>query len=291
MSVVIATPEGPYGALGAHSRRQRTFTQDEVNFLQAVANVLGSAIQRKRSEERLRRSNRALSALSNCNQALIRATDETDLLQQICQIVVEKAGYRLCWVGYAEQDEAKTVRPVAQAGFEEGYLKTVNITWADTERGRGPTGTCIRTGQTVRGEEHGHRPSIRPLACRGPETRVCLEHRDSADANSTTFGALTIYASEPNAFGDEEVQLLTELAGDLAFGVMALRTKAERKKAVELQAAHEREIKIGSEIQQTLLVDPLPTDLRGLRVAALSVPSRADRRRFLLLLQARGSVR
>ncbi len=80
LSVVIATPEGPYGALGAHSRRQRTFTQDEVNFLQAVANVLGSAIQRERSEERLRRSNRALVALSNCNQALIRATDETALL-------------------------------------------------------------------------------------------------------------------------------------------------------------------------------------------------------------------
>ncbi len=68
--------------------------------------------------------------------------------------------------------------------------------------------------------------------------------------DSIPFGALTIYASEPDAFGDEEVQLLTELAGDLAFGVMTLRTKAERKKAVELQAAHEREIEIGSEIQQ-----------------------------------------
>jgi sigma-B regulation protein RsbU (phosphoserine phosphatase) len=92
-------------------------------------------------------------------------------------------------------------------------------------------------------------------------------------ADSITLGAISIYAAEPSAFGDEEVQLLTELAGDLAFGVIALRTKAERKTAVELQAAHEREIKIGSEIQQTLLVDPLPTDLRGLRVAALSVPS------------------
>ena len=272
MSVVIATPEGPYGAFGAHSRRQRTFTQDEVNFLQAVANVLGSAIQRKRSEERLRRSNRALLALSSCNQALIRATDETDLLQQICQIVVEKAGYRLCWVGYAEHDEAKTVRPVAQAGFEEDYLKTVNITWADTERGRGPRERA--SGRVSRpGEGHRHRPAVCALACGSSETRLCLLHRHSSDRGFDHLGALSIYAAEPNAFGDEEVQLLTELAGDLAFGVMALRTEAERKKAVELQAAHEREIKIGSEIQQTLLLDPLPADLRGLRVAALSVPS------------------
>jgi sigma-B regulation protein RsbU (phosphoserine phosphatase) len=42
---------------------------------------------------------------------------------------------------------------------------------------------------------------------------------------------------------------------------------------VELQVAHQREVAIGSDIQQTLLVDPPPTDLRGLRVAALSVPS------------------
>jgi sigma-B regulation protein RsbU (phosphoserine phosphatase) len=84
---------------------------------------------------------------------------------------------------------------------------------------------------------------------------------------------LTIYAAEPNAFGDDEVELLTELADDLAFGVMALRTKAERDAAMALHATHEREAKIGAEIQQTLLVDPLPTDLPGLGVAALSIPS------------------
>lgn len=272
MSVVISTPEGPYGALGAHSRRQRTFTSDEVNFLQAVASVLGSAIQRKRSEERLRRSNRALVALSNCNQALIRTTDEKALLQQICQIVVEKTGYRLCWVGYAEQDEGKTVRPVARAGFEEGYLKTVNVTWADSERGQGPTGTCIRTGQTVLVKNMSSDPRFAPWRAealkRGYASSIAIPL-----SNSTTFGALTIYASEPDAFSNEEVQLLTELAGDLAFGVMALRTREERNKSVQLQAAHEHEAKIGSEIQQALLVDPLPIDLRGIRVAALSIPS------------------
>lgn len=273
MSVVISTPEGPYGALGVHSRRRRAFTQDEVHFLQAVANVLGSAIEQKRAEERLRRSNRALLALSNCNQALIRSTDETALLQQICQIVVEQAGYLLCWVGYAEHDEAKSVRPVAQAGFEEDYLKTADITWADTERGHGPTGTCIRTGQMFVVKDIATEARFAPWRAdalkRGYASCVGIP----LIADSSTLGALSIYAAEPNAFSDEEVKLLTELAGDLAFGVMTLRTRAERKKAVELQAAREREIKIGSEIQRTLLIDPLPTDLRGLHVAALSVPS------------------
>ena len=103
--------------------------------------------ERRRAEDQLRRVNRAHRALSTCNQALVRATDESALVRQICQIIVDEAGYRLCWVGYAEQDAARTVRPIAQAGFDEGYLKAANITWADSERGRGPTGTCIRTGQ------------------------------------------------------------------------------------------------------------------------------------------------
>jgi PAS domain S-box-containing protein len=273
ISVVIPTPEGPYGVLGAHSRRQRTFSQDEVNFLQAVANVVGSAIQLRRAQEGLRQSNRSLLALSSCNQALMRATNEEDLLRQICQIIVEQTGYRLCWVGYAERDEAKTVRPVAQAGFEENYLKTVNITWDESERGCGPTGTCIRTGQSFVVKDIKSDPRFAPwrdeAIKRGYASCIGLP----LIADSITLGAFTIYAAEPDAFGDDEVKLLSELAGDLAFGIMALRTKAERKKAVELEVAHEREFKIGSEIQQTLLVDPLPTELRGLRVAALSVPS------------------
>src|SRR5262249_48106100 len=56
----------------------------------------------------LRRANRAMRAISCCNQALIRATDEGDLLREVCRIIVEVAGYRLCWVGYTEHDEAKT---------------------------------------------------------------------------------------------------------------------------------------------------------------------------------------
>ncbi len=103
--------------------------------------------ERKRAEDQLRRVNRAHRALSTCNEALIRATDESALVGQICQIIVEEAGLSLllgrpCGAGRREDRAA-----VAQAGFEEGYLKAANITWADTERGRGPTGTCIRTGQ------------------------------------------------------------------------------------------------------------------------------------------------
>src|SRR5512136_2496199 len=99
--------------------------------------------ERKRAEEALHRLNRELRAVSSCNQALVRAEDEQTLLADICRIICDEAGYRMAWVGYAENDDAKSVRPVAWAGIEEGYLANAAITWADTERGRGPTGIAI----------------------------------------------------------------------------------------------------------------------------------------------------
>ena len=87
------------------------FRTDEVNFLQAVANVLGSAIERHRAEAQLWRVNQAQRVLSKCNEALIRATEESALLQQICDLIVEEAGYRFCWVGRAENDAASRSGP------------------------------------------------------------------------------------------------------------------------------------------------------------------------------------
>jgi PAS domain S-box-containing protein len=313
ITVVVPTSEGPYGILGAHSRRHRSFTTDEVNFLQAVANVLGSFIDRHRAEAQLWRLNQAQRALSRCNQVLVRATDEATLLQQICDVVVEEAGYRLCWVGRAENDEAKTVRPVAQAGFEAGYLATLNITWADTERGRGPTGTCIRTGQTAISKRIATDPKMIPWRAEALKRGYASSVAIPLIVDSTAFGALNIYAADPDAFGPDEVSLLSELADDLAFGIAALRERSARARAeeevrtlnaeleqrvnartAELQAANElkdelivreqaataslarareREVEIGFRIQQTLLLDQPPSDVPGLRVAALTVPS------------------
>ena len=80
--------------------------------------------ERKRAEIALRRLNRTLKALSAANAAVVRATNEEELLNEMCRVVVEAGGYRLVWIGFAEQDEAKTVRPVAWAGEHPEYIQT-----------------------------------------------------------------------------------------------------------------------------------------------------------------------
>ena len=187
--------------------------------------------ERKRAEVELRRVNRALRTIGECNQVIVRATEESHLLEDICGILVREGGYRMAWVGYGEHDEGKSVRPMAHAGFEEGYVEAANCTWADTERGRGPTGTAIRTGTPVVARNIPTEPGLAPWReeqlKRGYASRIALP----ITLDDNVLGALTIYAEAPDAFDPEEMQLLMELSRDLAYGIQVLRTRAEHKEA------------------------------------------------------------
>lgn len=94
--------------------------------------VAQDVTERKVAEQRLARLHGAVTTLSECNQRLVRAEDEATLLLWICDAIVDNGGYRLAWIGYAEADNRKkSVRPVAQAGYEAGNLETLRISWAD----------------------------------------------------------------------------------------------------------------------------------------------------------------
>ncbi len=185
-----------------------------------------------RERESLRRLNRELRAISNCNQVLMRATDERTLLNDICRIICGEAGYRMAWVGYAENDDAKTVREAAWAGVEDGYLTSAVITWSDGPGGRGPTGTAIRSGESACIQDFLSYPEAAPwresALQRGYRSSIALPLKDES---AHTFGALTIYSAEPDTFTGDEIRLLEELAGDLAFGITVLRARIAHRQA------------------------------------------------------------
>jgi PAS domain S-box-containing protein len=64
VSVIIPGRESPFGVLGAHSRDKRAFTEDDVHFLQAIANVLSAAIERERSGAELAESEQRFRQLA-----------------------------------------------------------------------------------------------------------------------------------------------------------------------------------------------------------------------------------
>jgi|GEM_PF-2405189 len=215
-----STPLGKWYDVYAFSPRRGQF-----------AVLFSDVTGRKRRERELDRLNRTLAAHNRSSHAMMRATTEQEYLDEVCRIVIEDCGHAMVWIGYAENDASRSVRPVAYSGFEEGYLETLGITWADNERGRGPTGTAIRTGKPSMCRNMLTDPRFEPwreqAIKRGYASSIVLPLVSEKEA----FGAITIYSRDPDPFTDDEVALLSDLADDLAYGITTIRTREERDRA------------------------------------------------------------
>jgi PAS domain S-box-containing protein len=234
------------GAIEAINKTSGPFDREDLSLLTSMAASAAIAIEnarlyeqaqneiieRRRAESRLRQVNRALRTLGECHEALVRAEEEHELLRDVCRILVEVGGHRLAWVGLAAKDAAASARPLTSAGHGSGYLDLVGSTWAEMESGHGPASTAVRTQAPciVR--------NIR-AASDFPRQAKAIQHGCVSAialpliASERTLGVLSIYAGEPDAFDAEEIDLLKELARNLAFGIVALHTRAERDRAEE----------------------------------------------------------
>jgi len=187
------------------------------------------------SQQSLQRVNRALKVRSECSQHLIRDTDEHELMCGICRIIVDSEGYLLAWVGLALDDVDRTVLPVAQWGDEKGYLESLKVSWAENEHGVGPTGMAIRSGEPCVAQH------IRTDVKWAPWRKRALQYGYASSISlplsdqHRVFGALVIFAGEPDAFDPREVTLLQALADDLSYGMTTLRLRQERERAKQEQ--------------------------------------------------------
>jgi len=195
--------------------------------------ALQDVTEQKDREELLARLNRELLAIKQINQLIVHARTEKELLDQTCYIACEIGGYRLAWIGFLENDEKRSVRPVAWAGSDESYVLDANVSWDDNERGRGPTGVAARTGRTTYVQDWENESSVSPwrpsAQKRGYKSSICLPIR----FQSNVIGVLSLYSSAINGFTPDEVHMLEEMVGDLSFGITSLRGENEKKNAEE----------------------------------------------------------
>lgn len=194
----------------------------EVGTLAAAFDDMAAALASSNDVVRL---NRALQLLSKSNQALVHGRQEAALLDEVCRIAVQVGGYRLAWVGFAEHDGPQSVSLIAQFGVNDGYLKAAQISWGDNALGQGPTGMAIRLGRAQINRDFATEQKMVPWRV------AALAHgfRSSAAfplmVDGQALGALTIYSAAPDAFNEQEVTLLGELADDLAFGIHSRRVQ------------------------------------------------------------------
>lgn len=184
--------------------------------------------------DELARVHRALRTVSAGNRTLLRATDEMELLNAMCRVVVETGGYRMAFVGYAMDDPEKSVVHVAGVGGDEAFLAVVPKTWADNEYGQTAIATAIRTGKpsvarNILTEDAfaalpGLREQVRAKGCSAVTALPLV-------VEGKVIGAMTVLAAEPEAFGPAEVELLGELGCDLSYGIATLRMRERHRQA------------------------------------------------------------
>lgn len=203
------------------------------------------------------RINRALQAVSAINYIMLRADNEQKLLKNVCQKIVKIGNYRMAWVGFMNHAGEGPFQPVAFAGYEKGYLNAVKRYFEDEDRDKRPIGIVLSCGK--------------PFICRNLETDpIFVPWRDEVIKrgykasiyipiiiNDLVAGVLSIYSGEENSFDKDEVNLLTEMAGELSYGIRSLRIRKERDMAIkELELSLEKMHRI---LKQT--VNSLATSL------------------------------
>ncbi|MDH4211024.1 MAG: GAF domain-containing protein [candidate division WOR-3 bacterium] len=193
--------------------------------------IIRDITERKKSEELLKKLNRALKVVTECDQVLVRATDETKLLSDICEIIVNLGGYKFAWVGVAPDGNTGVVRPVAHAGYEHAYLDVSEIHIPGQEDEPVSQAILTRKPQIIkRLDAHPARAPWRSEATeRGYNAMIALPLNEDGNI----FGTLNIYSVESDVFDAEEVKLLTELSDDLAYGIASLHTRVQGRKAAE----------------------------------------------------------
>jgi signal transduction histidine kinase len=207
----------------------------------------------KKNEQNLEKLIRTLRAMQKSSLLMIHAIDEQKFLQDVCKIIIEDCGHSLVWIGYKQNDLEKTVQPVAFSGFEENYIKSLQISWGDNKRGRGPTGTAIRTGKNSLCRNMKTDPNFEPWRKEAIERGYSSSISLPLFMEEEVFGAIMIYSREPDPFSDDEQALLTKLAHDLAYGIKAIRLNIAL-----IQAKENLEIKVE---QRTALLKKTLSDL------------------------------
>lgn len=183
---------------------------------------------RKRADAELQRVNRTLRVLSRCNAVLVRAADETEILEAMCDVLIDIGGYPLVWIGQPKDDYQ--IQVVAQRGFDTAPLAgaIASARWDDTPYGGCPAGRAVR-GVNIVVEHQLNGPALAPCVTIERETGVKAAASLPLLAGGEMLGVLNLFSHDELAFDQAEIALLSELAEDLAYGISNLRGELKRR--------------------------------------------------------------
>jgi diguanylate cyclase (GGDEF)-like protein/PAS domain S-box-containing protein len=191
---------------------------------------------RREAELRNERMTQLYAALSQCNQAIVRCTDEDELFSQICCDAVIFGGMKMAWIGMLDVT-SKQLKPVASYGSGTEYLEGIDISVdGNKASGRGPTGTSMRENRPFWCQDYQHDSATKVWRERGAKFGWKASAALPLHKNGTVIGVFTLYAAEINAFDEPARNLLVEMAMDIDHALNSFEREAQRRQAESLLA-------------------------------------------------------
>jgi diguanylate cyclase (GGDEF)-like protein len=199
---------------------------DLLEMFLAIGNQIGQFMDRDEQRAHIMRLNRVYAVLGEINATIMRVEDRQRLFDEACRIAVEKGNFGIAWIGEYDRDSYE-VKPVAWGGLEIRELVAFKSTArADVPGGQGTVGQAIRTKKPVYTNDLSAQPGVggkrrQEALRRGYRSQITLPLLLDGDV----AGILSLFAMEADFFTGDEVQLLTELAENIAFALEHLAKK------------------------------------------------------------------
>ncbi|MDD2759944.1 MAG: PAS domain S-box protein [Methylomonas sp.] len=220
--------------------------------IQSQLNILNESLDQQVRDRTIALAsvNRALQTLSACNQALVRAGSEENLLQTAVHSIIENGHYELAIICYAEDKPEQTVTPVAWFSARRSVSIQELLSSFDNSRGDSQVAQSLRSGLPRLCHDITAKTRLTSweqfMLTQGCAAGIVLP----LVKDDHILGTLCILSAEQGAFDPQEVRLLTELADDISYGIVNLRAKCHLK--LTEQALHHSEVQYRSLFDNSL---------------------------------------
>lgn len=209
----------------------------------AAVELVRDVTARKKTENSMMRFMNMYAAISQTNKAIMESVSREEMFERVCRVAVQFGKFPLAIIGLT--DPEGVIRSVAHYGTAARYQENLVVhVDARREEGRGPTGRAVREGVPYICNDFHTDPITTPWR------RAALEHGIRASAafplrlEGAVIGALKVYSDRAGYFDGEIIDLLTEMAANISFGMELFARKEQRRLSVEALRNSEQQLKL-----------------------------------------------
>jgi len=195
-----------------------------------IRGVIVDITEQKKSEKNITHIARLYALQSQINQAIVTSKNEKILFETICKVAIQYGQFKMSWIGVYDKDKDKLM-PLYHAGYNNGYLESLNIIPGNLNTGRGPTGLAYYEDRVVFCNDIANDEMMIPWRDEALKRGYKSSFATPVSKKRKRYATFTLYATEKDFFQEDEQKLLFEIGENISFALDAFDSENERKLA------------------------------------------------------------